>query len=207
MSSPSAADRRAALLLLLLAGAGTVVRLVAGRGTAPGGVAYRFADSTPPDSVAALARLLARPLEPGDSVDVDRAGTAELTRLPRIGPALAARVVAEREAGGPFGSLEALDRRVAGVGPTTVDAIRPWARFSGGPAVGVRAVAGVARVAVNQATQEELEALPGIGPHLARAIIEERRRGGPFRSAADLTRVPGIGPVIVSRLTTRIRIP
>ena len=50
-----------------------------------------------------------------------------------------------------------------------------------------------APVNVNTATQAELEDLPGIGPTLAAAIVAERERNGPFRSADDLTRVHGIG--------------
>jgi len=46
---------------------------------------------------------------------------------------------------------------------------------------------------VNTATADELEALPGIGPTLAAAIVDERDRNGPFRSVDELTRVPGIG--------------
>jgi competence protein ComEA len=46
---------------------------------------------------------------------------------------------------------------------------------------------------LNAATQAELEALPGIGPTLAGAIIEERERAGGFTAVADLRRVPGIG--------------
>jgi competence protein ComEA len=63
-------------------------------------------------------------------VDVDRASAAELETLPRIGPSLAARIVAERELNGPFGSLEALDRRVKGIGPALVRALKPFATFS-----------------------------------------------------------------------------
>ncbi len=48
-------------------------------------------------------------------------------------------------------------------------------------------------VDVNSATVEQLEALPGIGPTLAAAIVHERDLNGPFRSVDDLTRVPGIG--------------
>jgi competence protein ComEA len=60
---------------------------------------------------------------------------------------------------------------------------------------------------VNRASPAELETLPGIGPALAAAIVEERSRGGPFRSANDLMRVRGIGPALVRRVTARIRIP
>jgi competence protein ComEA len=128
-------------------------------------------------------------------------------RLPRIGAGLAARIVADREAHGPFGSLEALGR-VPGLGETTLKGLARSVAFSGRPRAAPASEApDVVRVAVNQATAAELEALPGIGPSLARAIVEERVRGGPFRSAADLERVPGIGPALVRRLTARIRIP
>lgn len=48
-------------------------------------------------------------------------------------------------------------------------------------------------VNVNTASQAELEALPGIGPSLARAIIAEREKRGGFRSVDDLRAVRGIG--------------
>ena len=58
-------------------------------------------------------------------LDVDRASAAELERLPGIGPSLAARIVAEREQNGPFGGADAL-RRVRGIGPRTLERIRPY---------------------------------------------------------------------------------
>jgi competence protein ComEA len=57
-------------------------------------------------------------------------------------------------------------------------------------------------VDVNRATAEELKLLPRIGPTLAARIVEERERGGPFRSVSDLTRVRGIGPRTVERLSS-----
>jgi competence protein ComEA len=48
-------------------------------------------------------------------------------------------------------------------------------------------------VNLNTATQAELETLPGIGPTLAQAIIDERERSGGFAAVDDLRRVPGIG--------------
>ncbi|MDZ7631298.1 MAG: helix-hairpin-helix domain-containing protein [Gemmatimonadaceae bacterium] len=67
-----------------------------------------------------------------EQVDVDRADVVALERLPRIGPALAARIVADREARGAYGSVEAL-QRVRGIGPKLAGALRGHVTFSGIP--------------------------------------------------------------------------
>ncbi len=51
-----------------------------------------------------------------------------------------------------------------------------------------------ARLNLNTATAAQLERLPGIGPKLSQRIVEEREARGSFRSARDVTRVYGIGP-------------
>lgn len=48
-------------------------------------------------------------------------------------------------------------------------------------------------IRINSANQEELCALKGVGPKLAEKILEVRTRSGPFKSAEDLKKVPGIG--------------
>lgn len=48
-------------------------------------------------------------------------------------------------------------------------------------------------VNVNTATKDQLEALPGVGPVLADAILSERQKRGGFRSVDDLLSVRGIG--------------
>jgi competence protein ComEA len=49
-------------------------------------------------------------------------------------------------------------------------------------------------VDVNTADEQSLEALPGVGPATAAAIIEHRERSGPFSVPEDLLDVRGIGP-------------
>ncbi len=60
--------------------------------------------------------------------------------------------------------------------------------------------AGAGPIDVNTATLDQLETLPGIGPTLAGAIVQERERNGPFHTVDDLNRVPGIGDGRLSQL-------
>jgi competence protein ComEA len=55
-------------------------------------------------------------------------------------------------------------------------------------------------VDVNVAGAAELDALPGVGPATAAAIVVERERNGPFVDVDDLDRVPGIGPAKLEAL-------
>jgi competence protein ComEA len=52
----------------------------------------------------------------------------------------------------------------------------------------------VGRVNINTATVEELDALPGIGPTTAQAIVDYRLQNGPFQVIQDIQNVPGVGP-------------
>jgi len=61
----------------------------------------------------------------------------------------------------------------------------------------------IEKVNLNTATQQELEALPGIGPKLAQEIIKVRQQK-PFTSLEDLDRVPGIGPRLLEKLKDRV---
>jgi competence ComEA-like helix-hairpin-helix protein len=131
-------DRRAALLLSILALVGAGVRYVlAPRAAAPGDVQVLALVDTPPhgsdgglQQTARAAARLARPLRPGDHVDMDRADVTEITRLPRVGPSLAQRIVAWRTAHGAFGGLDRLDS-VPGIGPRLLETLRPFVTFSG----------------------------------------------------------------------------
>src|SRR2546428_3981575 len=103
-------DRRAALLLACLALAGAGVRhfLSPSPSSPPGDVQLQPSSVSRPNALQETARRapqLSRPLLPGERIDLDQADVSEITRLPRIGPALAQRIVAWRAEHGPFGSL------------------------------------------------------------------------------------------------------
>lgn len=55
------------------------------------------------------------------------------------------------------------------------------------------------RIDLNSADEAQLDLLPGIGPGLARRIVENRSRVGLFDSIDNLQRVTGIGPRTIER--------
>lgn len=58
-------------------------------------------------------------------VDINNADWVEWIQLQGIGETMAHRIVADREVNGPFPSVDDL-QRVHGIGPATLDQIRPW---------------------------------------------------------------------------------
>lgn len=147
-------------------------------------------------------------------VDLNRAEHAELLQLPGVGEGLATRIEEYRRDYGPFKKTDDLGR-VRGVGPSTLDRLRPWVTatraadsrqtapdkqspaarkpISGRPGGAKKETALASPVDVNRAGVEELQRLPGIGPTLSQRIVQERR-GRPFQAVDDLRRrVSGIG--------------
>lgn len=59
------------------------------------------------------------------------------------------------------------------------------------------------KVNLNTASQQELEALPGVGPKLAQQIIMARQQK-PFTSLEDLDKVPGVGTSLLEKLKDRV---
>jgi competence protein ComEA len=50
-----------------------------------------------------------------------------------------------------------------------------------------------ASINLNTATQAQLEALPGVGPKAAQAILDYRKQNGNFKKIEDLMNVKGFG--------------
>lgn len=76
----------------------------------------------------ALAALPAFAAE--EVVNINEADAGQLSLLPRIGPALAERIVAFRDENGKFSSPADL-MLVRGIGEKTMELLRPFVRISG----------------------------------------------------------------------------
>lgn len=63
-----------------------------------------------------------------------------------------------------------------------------------------------AKLNINAANKDELEALPAIGPTIAQRIIDDRTTNGPYKQIEDLARVRGISAHTVDELRDRITV-
>lgn len=211
-------ERLALLVLcLLLTGGGAARHLLARETSAVGVESGRLAaDTSSFGSAASLTTRVAaeveegrqrsRPLDEGEKIDPNRASAVELDRLPGIGPALADRIVAHRQANGRFGSLQDL-REVSGIGDALLGRISAHVTLpaTAGSRSGARSTAS-ARVDINRADEADLQTLPGIGPSIASRIVAHRNEHGRFRSWEDLEEVSGIGPALRARLERSARL-
>lgn len=219
-------ERLALGVTALLIGLGAGMRVIA---TEPPPVEWTGSADTLTDGLTALRaeveretaerRRASEPLARGERIDPNRATTIELERLPRVGPGLAERIVAHRQAHGPFRTLGDLDA-VSGIGPALLESLAPHVALAPGSpsSQGVRETGqgtgrsattsgpAAGRIDVNRATAEQLEALPGIGPALARRIVDWRAEHGRFRTLESLESVPGIGPALRTRITPHVRV-
>jgi competence protein ComEA len=150
-------------------------------------------------------------------VNLNTATQADLETLPRIGPALAERILAYRDEIGQFTSVDELNN-VSGIGGATLDGLRPLVTLGDGDASAlpdgvVRATvpplatpSGGDTIALNSATQADLETLPGIGPAMAERIIAYRDEIGQFTTIDELDNVSGIGEATLERLRPLLRL-
>ena len=136
-------------------------------------------------------------------VNLNTADAAALEALPGIGAATAKAIIAAR----PIKSFDELDK-IRGLGKNRIDALRDLVTTGDEPApaaaktaapktaaakstVATKAMPKTAagqKVDINTAAKDDLDALPGIGPVKAQAIIEAR----PFKTIEDVMKVKGI---------------
>lgn len=163
-------------------------------------------DGERPDPAVALPRAATTstlaPLVVHVAGAVARPGLVRLPGGARVADALAA-------AGGP---VEGADLDRVNLAAPLADGSRLYVPYVGRPvppdetAAGSGGAGAPAVLDLNTATAAELEALPGIGPATAQAIVEHRRRHGRFRSVEELLAVRGIGPAKLAQLRGRVRV-
>ena len=83
--------------------------------------------------------------------------------------------------------------------PSTATGAAPAAAAGSG-------VTPAAPIDLNTATEADLDALPGVGPTTARAIVAYREAHGLFHQVDDLTDVQGIGPARLDALRELVKV-
>jgi competence ComEA-like helix-hairpin-helix protein len=138
----TAAERRGALILVLLVSLGTCWDVWRSHRPVRGLAAPTAADSLAAPGGGALATPEPAPSSavsgkraPEQPVDLNRAGAAELARLPGIGPVLAARIVQARSERGWFARVEDL-LTVRGIGQRLFERLRPHLTLGAGAGQG-----------------------------------------------------------------------
>lgn len=154
-----------------------------------------------------MSDLPARGEAPGSRVDGPAAAAACLGVVLLVGTVLSVvlssgppfpavglpEVVADREGGTPEGR-----ERV----PASVSAAAGRRTDTSGAG---REASPPRPIDINRADATDLQALPGVGPVLARRIVAHREAHGPFDGPADLLQVPGVGAKRFTRLEGLIR--
>jgi len=74
------------------------------------------------------------------------------------------------------------------------------------PSSGSAPDATTTKININTASVEELDKLSGIGPSIAKAIIDYRTKNGPFKQIEDINDVKGIGDALFEKIKDQITV-
>ncbi len=142
-------------------------------------------------------RIIEAPTTSELAVQVDgavaRPGIYRLVSGARVADALAAAGGVSADA--DLGAMNRVRRVRDGEHIVVPRAAAPGSISASGP---------LATLDLNSATAEALESLPGVGPVVARRIVEYRSSHGGFRRVEDLLQVKGVGPRLLERLRARV---
>ena len=129
--------------------------------------------------------------------DLNAMTVDELAALPGVGPVRAEAIVEHRERLGGFLSLDRLSE-VPAVGAATLAVLHRRTRLETSSTSEPTTLG--AQVDINTADAELLTELPGVSSSLARAIVADRSRSGPFADCTELSRIPAIGPATLAAI-------
>lgn len=158
--------------------------------TAPTDTVEPLLSVTPSDTMKRkhpYAEYMRAKYKPGQFVDLNRADTTELMKIPGIGPVYAKMIVDYRERLGGYHSIAQL--RDLGVLP---EDLGDWVHVSALPA---------ATLYVNKFTLTQLRSHPYISFYQAKAIVELRKREGRIRSVRQLLFLDEFSETDIGRLT------
>lgn len=153
-------------------------------------------------------RTASTPSPASTLININTASEQELQRLNGVGPAIAKRIVEYRQTHGAFSRVEDIVN-VRGIGSKTLEKFRSQITLSGG---GGSYVSGSSPstsgglININTASESELQKLKGIGPAMAKRIIEYRRTHGAFSRVEDLVNVRGIGAKTLEKFRSQITV-
>jgi len=54
------------------------------------------------------------------------------------------------------------------------------------------------------ATAAQIDSLPGVGPTMAKRIVMDRMKRGPFVTRDGFRRVPGVGPAVLAKIDSLV---
>ena len=149
----------------------------------------------------------------GGVVTVDVAGAVVEPGVRRLAPgSRVADAIAAAGGSRPEADLDRVNRAAA-----LIDGARVWIPSRGQPdpsPVAIEAPAGSADgggtlttpIDLNSATAAQLDALPGVGPATASAIVAYRSTHGPFGTVDELGDVRGIGPAKLETIRPLVRV-
>jgi competence protein ComEA len=72
--------------------------------------------------------------------------------------------------------------------------------------IAVSISAAFAGVNINTASQLELQTLPGVGPAMAKAIIDYRTNKAPFKTIEDIQKVKGLSKATFDKIKSQISV-